>query len=281
MNWKLIGTHESSVRRTCTCMNTHLRIVHALVVFSLALSGCATEDVDTVGEGNDAVTATSAFGADPTGKTIATYDDILALVPPGAAWLKLGRFTAYEQHRTCGPSGCSKWRNTTHLDLTTVLPGYPSEDGGGVQEPAYAKSSFDALPLHGDVWFEATPDGSAPAGISLQGAPDPYGNRLFIRCGFAHPVVGFEQSTGPLQLDKQSCTTAVTFLDQVAEWQTGSGPLFDTLWGLEITDTKAEPVDFAGALGYLTTSHLGLVSNQSADEYGQTARIAIWSNFSR
>lgn len=214
------------------------------------------------------------FAADPAGQPIATYDDVLALLPEGEAFADLGRFVVFEQHRVCGASGCTPWQDTTLLTLTTVLSGGP----GGRQV-------FPALPLEGQVYLEsieAYPQ--AQLYLALQGDPDHNGDRLFFWC-FVGPYTGETARPVIAARGLTTCDTFVTNFDEIALARAGQGPSFDRLFGLQISDTRTTSIDWGGQAatdkGYLTPSHLALVSNQSADYYMQTARLAIAADLAR
>jgi hypothetical protein len=209
------------------------------------------------------------FSADPHGQPIATYDDVLDLLPPGASFAKLGRFKLYEQHRDCGSSGCSPWQDTNSLGFTTILTGDPSG------------SSFDGLSQVGELYLIATPDyPQENLSLELQGDPQA-GMRLFIKCevgpwngDWMHAVISARGLT--------TCDTSVTAYDEIGGETTGASVPFGSLWGVNVAGT---PIDWAGQTpddeGFLTTSQLHLVANQHADDYGQTARLAITAAIAR
>ena len=234
----------------------------------------ALEELLAYAEAQGYVSAEDPFAADPAGQPIASYDETLALLPAGETFAKLGRFDVFEQHRTCASSGCTSWQDTTSLTLTTILNGGP----GG-------KQVFEALPLEGDIYLAArTAYPKAQLFLEMQGDPDVDGNRLFVTC-FVGPYTSEADRPVIDARGLQTCDTFVTNFDEIAIERAGSGPQFDTLWGLQISDTRVTPIDWAGHTaadqGYLTPSHLALVANQSADYYKQTARLAIAADLAR
>jgi hypothetical protein len=234
----------------------------------------ALEELLAYAEAQGYVPDMDPFAADPAGQPIASYDDTLALLPAGETFAKLGRFDVFEQRRACGASGCTSWQATTSLTLTTVL-----DDGPG------GKQVFETLPLEGDLYLVArTAYPKAQLFLEMQGDPDVDGNRLFVTC-FVGPYTSEADRPVIDARGLRTCDTFVTNFDEIAIERAGSGPELDTLWGLQISDATVTPIDWYGRSatdqGYLTPSHLALVANQSADDYKQTARLAIAADLAR
>jgi hypothetical protein len=234
----------------------------------------AFEELLAYAESQGDVPSDDLFAAAPAGQRVASYDDVLRMLPAGASFANLGRFNLFEQHRDCGPSSCAPWQDTASLVFTTVLDGGP----GGQQV-------FQTLPLEGDVYLVAVANyPKANLYLELQGDPDAAGNRLFMSC-FVGPYTGDSSRAVIAARGLETCSTSVTGFDEIAIERAGHGPLLDRLWGIQISDVaNVVPIDWGGAsasdLGYVTASHLALVANQSADYYHQTARLAVAADLS-
>ncbi|HEY4055190.1 MAG TPA: hypothetical protein VGM39_01235 [Kofleriaceae bacterium] len=212
------------------------------------------------------VASSDPFAPDSAGKDIATIDDLFTLLPAGERFVKLGRYNLFEQKRTCNSTTCSAWKDTTSLVFSTILKGRPN-----------GKEVFDSLPLEGDIVLEDVGTSTAKMlSLRLQGEPDADGDRMFTTCNVGPSNEASRPTLAARGLE--SCDTSVVAVDELEIESHGSSGGLDSRWGIR-TDNYIDWGNTPTALGYLTTSELALVANQSADYYKQTTRLAIHADF--